>query len=81
MILFACNDMDDQLDQLTPEQLAGGPCDDGQFPALQQCTGQTIIAAWAVGGQVLPRALYDTHYEIFSCMFMFTCLHMFTSKA
>ena len=49
--------MDGQLDQLTPAQLAGGPCDDGNFPALQKCTGETIIAAWAVGGQVLPRAV------------------------
>lgn len=49
--------MDGQLDQLTPAQLAGGPCDDGNFPALQKCTGETIIAAWAVGGQVLARAV------------------------
>ena len=52
MILYICNDLDAELDQLTPEQLAGGPCYTGAHPALAQCTGQTIIAAWAVGGQV-----------------------------
>ena len=53
MILYSCNGLDSQLDQLTPEQLAGGPCSDGATAsALNLCRGETIIAAWAVGGQV-----------------------------
>ena len=55
MILYICNDLDAAFDRLTPEQLSGGPCNNGQFAALTNCTGQTIIAAWAVGGQVLPK--------------------------
>ena len=53
MILYVCDDLDAAFDQLTPEQLDGGPCYTGAaHPALAQCIGQTIIAAWAVGGQV-----------------------------
>ena len=52
MILYVCDGLDSELDQLTPEQLDGGPCFAGASRALGQCTGRTIIAAWAVGGQV-----------------------------
>ena len=54
MILYICNDLDSEFDQLTPAQLTGGPCFSvTTSAALQRCSGQTIIAAWAVGGQVL----------------------------
>lgn len=53
MDLYACIDLDSELDQLTPAQLAGGPCDAQNLSAaIRRCTGKTIIAAWAVGGQV-----------------------------
>ena len=50
MILYSCNGLDSQLDQLTPEQLDGGPCNTS---ALAACLGRIIIAAWAVGGEVI----------------------------
>ena len=60
MLLYVCNDLDAEFDRLTPEQLAGGPCYTGAaHSALARCTGQTIIGAWAVGGQVqLLNMLY-----------------------
>ena len=30
----------------------GGPCDDGVPEAVAACRGGTLIAAWAVGGEV-----------------------------
>ena len=52
MILFTCKGIDAELDQLTPEELAGGPCDAPTSPIRRCFTGTTIIAVWAVGGQV-----------------------------
>ena len=52
MLLYVCNDLNADFDQLTPEQLAGGPCYGGAHPTFLKCTGLTVIGAWAVGGQV-----------------------------
>ena len=52
MILYVCDGLDSLYDQLTPEQLDGGPCFSGASGFLGACSGRTIIAAWAVGGQV-----------------------------
>ena len=66
MILYSCNGLDSQLDQLTPEQLAGGPCSDGATAsALESCRGQTIIAAWAIGGQVSTYCMFYRHHMTF----------------
>ena len=51
MILYVCDGLDTIYDQLTPEQLDGGPCFSEVSGALGACS-RTIIAAWAVGGQV-----------------------------
>ena len=52
MILYSCNGLDSYIDQLTPEQLDGGPCNTAPI-ALAACAGRIIIAAWAVGGEVI----------------------------
>ena len=47
MILYECGGKD--LSGFTPEQLKGAPCEQ---TTLGSCRSGSIVAAWAVGGQV-----------------------------
>ena len=67
MILYVCDGLDSLYDQLTPEQLDGGPCFSGASGLLGVCSGRTIIAAWAVGGQVRVYAC-NVSFEI--CLYI-----------
>ena len=37
----------------------GGPCDDGVANEVQECLRGTLIAAWAVGGEVRFFAMWQ----------------------
>ena len=72
MDMYVCNDLDTELDRLTPKQLAGGPCQNSPT-AIKRCTGRTIIAAWAVGGQVLINSMLPA-------VLLYTCMSSYSTR-